>query len=155
MADVDHPKTHVEDQIAKGDIDLPRTQPESPQREGIDPLTEGDTLYPAENTKELSEKLDRKEAAAEPDTTETDTLVADQEEVAAKAATPNANLPEEDKLRRLNRLRRKKPRLLTLIKVPTNQPLLPTRKRLRQPRPLNHLLMVRVPTLPKQPPNNH
>jgi hypothetical protein len=97
MADVDHPKTHVEDQIAKGDIDLPRTQPESPQREGIDPLTEGDTLYPAENTKELSEKLDRKEAAAEPDTTETDTLVADQEEVAAKAATPNANLPEEDK----------------------------------------------------------
>lgn len=47
MADVDHPKTHVEDQ----DVDLPRKQPESPKHEGIDPLTESDTMYPRENVK--------------------------------------------------------------------------------------------------------
>ena len=42
MADVDHPKTHVENQE---DVTLPREQPESPKHEGIDPLTEGDTMY--------------------------------------------------------------------------------------------------------------
>lgn len=52
MADVDHPKTHVEDQ----DIELPRKQPESPHREGIDPLTEGDTMYPREDVKVTAEE---------------------------------------------------------------------------------------------------
>lgn len=47
MADRKHPKTHVEDQ----DLDKPRKQPLSPQHEGIDPLTESDTMYPAENVK--------------------------------------------------------------------------------------------------------
>lgn len=46
MADRDHPKTHVEDQ----DLDGPRKQPLSPRHEGIDPLTESDTMYPAERT---------------------------------------------------------------------------------------------------------
>lgn len=50
MADVDHPKTHVEDQ----DVKTPRVQPESPKDEGIDPLTESDTMYPRENVKEAS-----------------------------------------------------------------------------------------------------
>lgn len=45
MADVDHPKTHVENQK---DVELPRKQPESPKHEGIDPLTESDTMYPAD-----------------------------------------------------------------------------------------------------------
>lgn len=60
MADSDHPKTHVEDQE---NVDLPRTQPESPHREGIDPLTESDTMYPAEDTKTVSEKQTKKENA--------------------------------------------------------------------------------------------
>lgn len=60
MADVDHPKTHVEDQVEKGDVTLPRKQPLSPQHEGIDPLTESDTMYPAENTKADSTKLSKK-----------------------------------------------------------------------------------------------
>lgn len=64
MADVDHPKTRVENQ----DVDLPRTQPESPKREGIDPLTEGDTMYPAEDVKGTAEKLAREEAT-EPEQT--------------------------------------------------------------------------------------
>ncbi len=57
MADVDHPKTHVEDDK---DAKLPRTQPESPKHEGIDPLTESDTMYPAEDTKDASAKLSKK-----------------------------------------------------------------------------------------------
>jgi hypothetical protein len=57
MADVDHPKTHVENQEG---VELPRTQPESPKREGIDPLTESDTMYPAEDTKAESKKLSKK-----------------------------------------------------------------------------------------------
>jgi hypothetical protein len=85
MADVDHPKTHVEDQ----DLEAPRKQPESPQHEGIDPLTESDTMYPAENTKDLSEKLSRKEEkrAAEANKTEASEVeetVADQKAVKAK-----------------------------------------------------------------------
>lgn len=59
MADREHPKTHVENQE---DVDLPRTQPLSPQREGIDPLTESDTMYPAQETRKESEKLSKKEA---------------------------------------------------------------------------------------------
>ena len=105
MADVDNPKTHVEDQVERGDIDLPRTQPESPHREGIDPLTEGDTMYPAEDTKSDSEKLDRKQEkkaaeeaeSGEPTSSPAEQTVADQEERDAKAATPNSNLPEEDR----------------------------------------------------------
>lgn len=63
MADVDHPNTHVENQE---DADLPRTQPESPKHSGIDPLTEGDTMYPSEDTKSESEKLAKKAAKDEP-----------------------------------------------------------------------------------------
>lgn len=58
MADADHPKTHIEDQE---NVDLPRTQPESPHREGIDPLTESDTMYPAEETRAVSEKQTKRE----------------------------------------------------------------------------------------------
>lgn len=61
MADRDHPKTHVEDQ----DLSKPRKQPLSPQREGIDPLTESDTMYPAENTKKIAEDYHKKEAKAD------------------------------------------------------------------------------------------
>lgn len=62
MADADHPKTHIEDQE---NVDLPRTQPESPHREGIDPLTESDTMYPAENTKDVSTKQTKRENSTE------------------------------------------------------------------------------------------
>lgn len=58
MADVDHPKTHVEDDE---DVKLPRKQPESPHREGIDPLTESDTMYPAEDVKGASQRAGNKE----------------------------------------------------------------------------------------------
>lgn len=61
MADRDHPRTHVEDQ----DLDGPRKQPLSPQHSGIDPLTESDTMYPAENVKQAGEKLAREEAKAD------------------------------------------------------------------------------------------
>lgn len=104
MADRDHPKTHVENDQ---DAELPRTQPDSPQHEGIDPLTESDTLYPREDTKAETEKLNAKEERDASKTAEagdnaeeiqkSDQAVADQEEVQAKAATPNANLPDEDK----------------------------------------------------------
>ena len=40
MADRKHPSAHVKDQDIKG----LREQPLSPQHEGIDPLTEGDTM---------------------------------------------------------------------------------------------------------------
>lgn len=103
MADADHPKTHVEDQ----DLSEPRVQPESPHREGIDPLTEGDTMYPKEDTKAESEKLaksDDREASKladagenQPGIDETDQVAADQQEVDAKANTPNANLPDDAK----------------------------------------------------------
>lgn len=70
MADRDHPKTHVEDQ----DLKKPRKQPLSPQREGIDPLTESDTMYSAENVKADAEKLRKKQAsAAEGSALDTDT----------------------------------------------------------------------------------
>jgi paraquat-inducible protein B len=107
MADVDNPKTHVEDQVAKGDVELPRTQPESPKHEGIDPLTESDTLYPSEDTKAESERLAKSDDKAATEVAEsdenseeiqkTDQVAADQQEVDAKANTPNANLPDEDK----------------------------------------------------------
>lgn len=96
MADREHPKTHVEDQ----DVDLPRKQPESPKHEGIDPLTESDTMYPRTNTKTDSEKLARKEETSAADTESEDKTaetVEDQNEVNAKANTPNDLLPETDK----------------------------------------------------------
>lgn len=97
MADVDHPKTHVEDQ----DVDLPRKQPESPQREGIDPLTESDTMYPRENVKSNAARFNKKEEAraveereaADAAVAET---VADQQEVNAQANTPNSLLDNTD-----------------------------------------------------------
>lgn len=102
MADVDHPKTHVEDQ----DIDLPRKQPESPQREGIDPLTESDTMYPAENVKANAARFNKKEEreAAErreaEGADESESKVADdveaQQELQARANTPNDLLPKSE-----------------------------------------------------------
>ena len=56
MADRKHPKTHVEDQ----DLDGLRKQPLSPLHEGIDPLTESDTMLPREDTKTESEKIAKK-----------------------------------------------------------------------------------------------
>lgn len=100
MADVDHPKTHVEDQ----DLESPRKQPESPKHEGIDPLTESDTMYPREDVKGNAEKLAKKENKAaeksvgevsEADQKTADT-VADQQELNARANTPNDLLPESD-----------------------------------------------------------
>lgn len=108
MADVDHPKTHVEDQAAKGEVDLPRKQPESPHHEGIDPLTESDTMYPAEDTKGATERAARKEEKeavenlenGDPATDDDDAseqLTKDQQEVEAKANTPDELLaPESD-----------------------------------------------------------
>jgi len=74
MADVDHPNTHVENQE---DVDLPRKQPESPKHSGIDPLTEGDTMYPSTNTKADSSRLNNKteKAAAENEETADETSV--------------------------------------------------------------------------------
>lgn len=66
MADVDHPKTRVEDQ----ELDGLRRQPESPHREGIDPLTESDTLLPAQDTKKESEKLAKKQEKEAAEATE-------------------------------------------------------------------------------------
>lgn len=113
MADVDHPKTHVEDQAAKGEVDLPRKQPKSPQHEGIDPLTESDTMYPRYDDKgdtEREAKAEEKEAvenleAGEPATDEDEAsgqLLEDQQEVEAKANTPNDLLPESDGTGKLN-----------------------------------------------------
>lgn len=102
MADVDHPKTHVEDQ----DVDLPRKQPESPKREGIDPLTESDTMYPRENVKANAARFNAKEekaaleARADDGQDESEAkvseTVADQKELDAQANTPNALLPEDE-----------------------------------------------------------
>lgn len=47
------------------EIKTPNVQPESPQNEGVDPLTEGGTLYPRENTKKESAELAKKETADE------------------------------------------------------------------------------------------
>lgn len=52
MADRKHPDTHVEDQNVKG----VRKQPLSPIGEGIDPLTESDTMHSAEDTTKDVEK---------------------------------------------------------------------------------------------------
>lgn len=102
MADVDHPKTHVEDQ----DVDLPRKQPESPKHEGIDPLTESDTMYPAENTKDASARLNKREEAKaaearENDAVESEQKVADdvaaQKELNARDNTPNDLLEKTEK----------------------------------------------------------
>lgn len=97
MADVDHPKTHVEDQ----DVDLPRKQPESPKREGIDPLTESDTMYPREDVKGNAARFNKKEEKTAVENREADEAkvaetVADQQEVNAQANTPNALLPEDE-----------------------------------------------------------
>lgn len=98
MADVDHPKTHVEDDK---DAKLPRKQPESPHHEGIDPLTESDTMYPAEDTKGASERAGRKEEktaaeqidSGEPDddTKAQEKMVTDQEERALHPADAKAD----------------------------------------------------------------
>lgn len=45
------------------DVNEPNIQPESPQHEGIDPLTTSETMYPRENTKAESERLAEEEAA--------------------------------------------------------------------------------------------
>lgn len=103
MADIDHPKTHVEDQK---DVELPRKQPLSPQNEGIDPLTESDTLYPRHDDKGDTIKADKAEESAalealdnpdEAEPTPAEKTTKDQQEVAAKANTPDALLPASDK----------------------------------------------------------
>lgn len=107
MADVDHPKTHVEEQVKNGDVELPRKQPESPKHEGIDPLTESDTMYPAENVqagakkanaaeeKQAEKNLDDSVGTPENEVARED--LAAQNEQAAKEATPDSQLPDEDK----------------------------------------------------------
>ena len=100
MADVDHPKTHVEDQ----DIDLPRKQPESPQREGIDPLTESDTMYPREDVKGNAARFNKKEEKAALEARENEQVESEnrvkedveaQQELNAQANTPNELLPSK------------------------------------------------------------
>lgn len=92
MADVDHPKTHVEDQ----DLSSPRKQPESPQHEGIDPLTESDTMYPRNDTKTDIEKASEKAANADSSKAPEDTTVADQDEPDVKAPQqPNPTLAKK------------------------------------------------------------
>lgn len=91
MADIDHPKTHVEDDK---DVKLPRKQPESPKHEGIDPLTESDTMYPAENTKSESLKLEKKLAKEADTQPETDEGV-DEGANARGAADPKSSEPAE------------------------------------------------------------
>lgn len=88
MADRAHPKTHVEDQ----DLDGLRRQPLSPLHEGIDPLTESDTMYPRENTKEASAELaeTRDEEVAEENAT-------DEKEVEETVADQKAVKKSEDK----------------------------------------------------------
>lgn len=88
MADRDHPKTRVEDQKLKE----ARDQPLSPQHEGIDPLTESDTMYPRENTKEASAELaeNRDEEVAEENQT-------DEKEVEENVADQKAVKKSEDK----------------------------------------------------------
>lgn len=100
MADVDHPKTHVEDQDLEGGS---RTQPESPHHEGIDPLTESDTMYPAEDTKSDSEKLSKKLAntAHEHDnsqsTVDAQVHLGEDDTASDTAADSTANHEESDK----------------------------------------------------------
>jgi hypothetical protein len=104
MADVDHPKTHVEDQ---DDVKLPRKQPESPHREGIDPLTESDTMYPAEDVKGNAAKANKAEEteagealANEENTPENEAaadMVADQEHRAVNPQTADEKRADADK----------------------------------------------------------
>lgn len=76
-----------------------KVQPKSPQHEGVDPLTTGERLYPRTKTKIESEKKTKELNEAPRDTASDDKVaktVADQEELAAKANTPNELLPSED-----------------------------------------------------------
>lgn len=61
MADRENPNKHVEDQKLKGGV---RKQPLSPIGEGIDPLTESDTMYPAEDVAQATEELHEDESKA-------------------------------------------------------------------------------------------
>lgn len=104
MADREHPKTHVENDK---DVDLPRKQPLSPQHEGIDPLTESDTMYSRENVKADAEKFAKNENRAEAERLENGEssdedarsaeLTDEQNEVSARSNTPDASLPAEEK----------------------------------------------------------
>lgn len=76
-----------------------KVQPKSPQNEGVDPLTKGEKLYPRVNTKLESEKLRKQETEATHDTTSDDKTaetVDEQNEVNAKANTPNEMLSGDD-----------------------------------------------------------
>lgn len=88
MADIKHPKTRVEDQ----DLDGLRKQPLSPQHEGIDPLTESDTMLPREDTKSESEKLAKKA-----DTKVAEENKSDEKEVKKNVADQKAVKKSEDK----------------------------------------------------------
>lgn len=68
-------------------------QPESPKHEGVDPLTEGGTLYPREDTKTESEAQSEKDNAARTDedvaaSDRTEQTVADQTALKAEGQTP-------------------------------------------------------------------
>lgn len=63
MADREHPKVHAR-------AGEKRKQPLSPQHEGIDPLTEADTLYPRDGAKSDEKKTTKKAVAK--DTSEAD-----------------------------------------------------------------------------------
>lgn len=67
---------------------MAKIQPKSPQDEGVDPLTKGETLYPREDTKKLSEEL-----AAERDKTVAEENQTD--ENSRGAADPKSSEPAE------------------------------------------------------------
>jgi len=90
MADIDHPKTPVE---KDKDAELPRTQPKSPKHEGIDPLTEGDTMYPSTDT-----QADSKALARENETQVADENQEDADEVEETVADQKAVKKTEDKV---------------------------------------------------------
>lgn len=69
-----------------------KVQPKSPQHEGVDPLADGEKLYPRTDGRAESNKSDEKaDTASEKKTAQT---VEDQNEVNAKANTPDDLLPD-------------------------------------------------------------
>lgn len=92
MADRQHPKEHSDTGSRK--------QPLSPQHEGIDPLTEGDKLYPREDVKGDATKEAKKEAKAEPEVTPenkaaAETVQAQEERAVDPAAAKEAAAKQE------------------------------------------------------------
>lgn len=68
-----------------------KVQPKSPQHEGVDPLTTGETLHSRYDTKTEAEKLRRKEAEAKPASTEkVEQTVSDQKKLNAEENAPRS-----------------------------------------------------------------